>query len=144
MLLMPIALAFYLGAWTHALSSPPKEAIVSQDKVETIRSSSSGVLGRAHNSARGVTVAFDSSSKPQTDALTNSEAFLAAVSSCGVTLIEMHAKDTGVPLSGMNVTIEGTRTAAEPNRFARVSMTFELAGVSQTQAESLVETYRQR
>ena len=117
---------------------------MSQDKVETIRSSSSGVLGRAHNTARGVTVAFDSSSKPQTDALTNSEAFLAAVSSCGVTLIEMHAKDTGVPLSGMNVTIEGTRTVAEPNRFARVSMAFELAGVSQTQAESLVETYRQR
>jgi uncharacterized OsmC-like protein len=109
---------------------------VSQDKVETIRSSSSGVLGRARNTARGVTVPFDSSSRPQ--------AFLAAVSSCGVTLIEMHAKETGVPLTGMDVVIEGTRTAAEPNRFARVTMTFELAGVSQPQAESLVETYRQR
>jgi uncharacterized OsmC-like protein len=120
-----------------------KEAAVS-DKVETIRSSSSGVLGRARNAARGVTVSFDSSARPQPDALTNSEAFLAAVSSCGVTLIEMHAKDTGVPLAGMDVTIEGIRTAAEPNRFARVSMTFELAGVSQTDAENLVETYRQR
>src|SRR5947208_2816142 len=121
-----------------------KEDAVIQDKIETIRSSSSGVLGRARNTARGVTVAFDSSSRPQADALTNSEAFLAAVSSCGVTLIEMHAKETGVPLAGMDVTIEGARTAAEPNRFARVSMTFELAGVSQTQAESLIETYRQR
>src|SRR5438034_428860 len=101
---------------------------MSQDKVETIRSSSSGVLGRARNAARGVTVAFDSSSRPQADAITNSEAFLAAVSSCGVTLIEMHAKETDVPLAGMDVTIEGTRTAAEPNRFARVSMSFELAG----------------
>jgi uncharacterized OsmC-like protein len=117
---------------------------VSQDKVETIRSSSSGVLGRARNAARGVTVAFDSSARPQPDAFTNSEAFLAAVSSCGVTLIEMHAQESGVPLAGMDVVIEGVRTAAEPNRFARVSMTFELAGVSQTQAESLVETYRQR
>jgi uncharacterized OsmC-like protein len=117
---------------------------VSEDKIETIRSSSSDVLGRARNTARGVTVVFDSSSRPQGDALTNSEAFLAAVSSCGVTLIEMHARETGVPLRGMDVTIEGARTAAEPNRFARVSMTFELAGVSQTQAESLVETYRQR
>jgi uncharacterized OsmC-like protein len=121
-----------------------KEATVSQDKVETVRSSSSGVLGRAKNAARGVTVAFDSSARPQGDALTNSEAFIAAVSSCGVTLIEMHAQETGVALAGMDVTIEGVRTAAEPNRFARVSMTFELAGVSQTQAESLVETYRQR
>ena len=114
------------------------------DKVETIRSSSSGVIGRAVNAARGVRVALDSSSRPQADAMTNSEAFLAAVSSCGVTLIEMHAVETGVPLAGMSVTIEGVRTAAAPNRFASVSMTFELAGVEQSQAEQLVETYRSR
>jgi uncharacterized OsmC-like protein len=117
---------------------------VSDDKVETVRSTSSGTLGRAFNSARGARVAFDSSSRPQSDALTNSEAFLAAVSSCGVTLIEMHAKDTGVPLAGMAVTIEGTRTAAQPNRFARVHMAFELTGVGQREAEALVETYRGR
>ena len=38
----------------------------------------------------------------------------------------------------------GVRTAAEPNRFARVSMAFAMAGVSQAEAEALVETYRQR
>src|SRR3989449_9296798 len=117
---------------------------MSQDKVETIRSSSSGVLGRARNAARGVTVAFDSSSRPQADAFTNSEAFLAGVSSCGVTLIEMHARETGVPLKRMDITIEGVRTAAEPNRFASVTMRFELAGVTQGQAEDLVRTYRSR
>src|SRR5881296_385031 len=117
---------------------------MSQDKVETIRSSSSGVLGRARNTARGVTVAFDSSSRPQADAFTNSEAFLAGVSSCGVTLIEMHARETGVPLKRMDITIEGVRTAAEPNRFASVTMRFELAGVTQGQAEDLVRTYRSR
>jgi uncharacterized OsmC-like protein len=117
---------------------------MSPDKVETIRSSSSGVIGRAHNVARGHTVALDSSGRPQPDAFTNSEAFLAGVSSCGVTLIEGHAQETGVPLKRLDVTIEGVRTAAEPNRFARVTMTFELAGVSQTQADALVETYRGR
>ena len=117
---------------------------MSQDKVETIRSSSSDVVGRAINTARGYRLAFDSSSRPQPDAFTNSEAFLAAVSSCGVTLIEMHARESGVPLAGMDVTISGTRTAAEPNRFASVTMDFALAGVTQTQAEALVETYRQR
>ena len=117
---------------------------MNSDKVDTIRSSSTGVVGRAESRVRGQSLTLDSSARPQPDALTNSEAFLAAVSSCGVTLIEMHAKETGVPLAGMDVTIEGTRTAAEPNRFARVSMSFELAGVSQMQAESLVETYRQR
>ena len=114
------------------------------DKVETIRSFSSGTLGRAVSEARGARLALDSSSRPQPDALTNSEAFLAAVSSCGVTLIEMHARETGVPLTGMDVTIEGVRTAAEPNRFASVTMRFALTGVSQVQAEDLVQTYCQR
>ena len=117
---------------------------MSTDKVETIRSFNSGTLGRAVSEARGARLVLDSSSRPQLDALTNSEAFLAAVSSCGVTLIEMHAKETGVPLTGMDVTIEGVRTAAEPNRFASVTMRFALKGVSQVQAEDLVQTYRQR
>ena len=117
---------------------------MSNDKVDTIRSSSSGVIGRAHNIARSQKLVLDSSARPQPDALTNSEAFLAGISSCGVTLIEGHAHETGVPLKRLDVTIEGVRTAAEPNRFARVTMTFELTGVSQAQGETLVETYRSR
>jgi uncharacterized OsmC-like protein len=101
-------------------------------------------VGRARNAARGQTLILDSSTHPKPDALTNSEAFLAGVSSCGVTLIEAHARDTGVALRKLDVTIEGIRTAAEPNRFKSVTMTFELAGVSQREAEALVETYRQR
>lgn len=114
------------------------------DKVETIRSSSSGTIGRARSAARGQTLLLDSSARPQADALTNSEAFLAGISSCGVTLIETHARETGVPLRRTDVTIEGVRTAAEPNRFASVTMAFELAGVTQAQADSLVDVYRQR
>jgi hypothetical protein len=100
------------------------------DKIDIIRSSSSGTVGRAHSTVRGQMLRLDSSARPQADALTNSEAFLAGISSCGVTLIEGHAREV--------------RTAAEPNRFASVAMTFELAGVTQQQAESLVEIYRQR
>jgi uncharacterized OsmC-like protein len=44
----------------------------------------------------------------------------------------------------MDVIIEGSRTAEEPNRFASVTMRFEIAGVSQARAEHLVETYRGR
>jgi uncharacterized OsmC-like protein len=122
---------------------PSDDAAMADDKIETIASSSSGTIGRARNEVRGVAVPFDSSSRPQPDAFTNSEAFLASVSSCGVTLIEMHAKETGVPLQRMTVTIEGRRPPTQP-RFSAVTMTFELVGVSQAQAESLVETYRQR
>jgi uncharacterized OsmC-like protein len=113
-------------------------------KVEAARSSSSGTLGRAVNEARGARVVLDSSSRPQPDALTNSEAFLASISSCGVTLIEMHAAETAVPLRSMVVEIEGTRTAADPARFAGIAMRFELAGVSQGQAEELVQVWRSR
>jgi hypothetical protein len=48
-----------------------------------------------------------------------------------------------VPLERMSVTIEGRRPPTQP-RFSAVTMTFELVGVSQAQAEALVETYRQR
>jgi len=117
---------------------------VSDMKIDTVKSSNSGVLGRARSEARGHRIVLDSSSRPQPDAFTNSEAFLAGVSSCGVTLIEMHAQESGIPMTGIQVTIDGARTAAEPNRFTTVTMTFEIAGVSQSQADELVATYRGR
>jgi uncharacterized OsmC-like protein len=135
--------AFYSMGALDGPGQPSDDAAMADDKIETIASSSSGTIGRARNEVRGVAVPFDSSSRPQPDAFTNSEAFLASVSSCGVTLIEMHAKETGVPLERMTVTIEGRRPPTQP-RFSAVTMTFELVGVSQAQAESLVETYRQR
>ena len=117
---------------------------MSDMKIDAVRSSSSGVLGRARSEARGYRLVLDSSSRPQADAFTNSEAFLGGVSSCGVTLIEMHAKESAIPMTGIDVTIEGARIAAEPNRFATITMTFEIAGVSQAQADELVATYRGR
>ena len=116
---------------------------MADEKVEIVRSVSSGEIGRARNTTRDASLVLDSSSRPQSDAFTNSEAFLAGVSSCGVTLIEMYAQETGVPLARMTATIEGVRMPAEP-RFSRVTMRFELAGVTQAQAEELVETYRRR
>jgi uncharacterized OsmC-like protein len=117
---------------------------MSDVKVDTVRSSSSGTVGRAVSQARGQRLVLDSSSAPRPDAFTNSEAFLGAISSCGVTLIEAYARDKGVPMTQMDVTIEGMRTAQEPNRFASISMTFAIAGVNQAEAEHLVETYRSR
>jgi uncharacterized OsmC-like protein len=117
---------------------------MSDAKIDMVRSSSTGTIGRAESTARGQRLVLDSSGRPQPDALTNSEAFLAGISSCGVTLIEGHARDTGIALAGLDVTIEGSRLNADPARFNAVTMTFELAGVTQDQAESLVQTYRER
>ena len=44
----------------------------------------------------------------------------------------------------MDVEIEGVRPAADLTRFDRISMRFEIAGVSQEQAVDLVEVYRNR
>jgi uncharacterized OsmC-like protein len=117
---------------------------MSEPKIDTVRSSSSGKVGRAVNEARGQRLMLDSSTHPTLEAFTNSEAFLGGVSSCGVTLIEAYAQDKGIPIKRMDVTIEGTRTAEEPNRFASIAMRFTIAGVTQSQAEHLVETYRGR
>src|SRR5918992_3577267 len=103
---------------------------MSGDVIDKVRSSSSGTIGRAVSQARGQRLVLDSSSRPQPDALTNSEAFLAGISSCGVTLIEMHAEESGTPIERVDVTIEGVRTAADPAQFSSIGMTFELAGVS--------------
>jgi uncharacterized OsmC-like protein len=115
---------------------------MSDAKVEVVRSRSSGVVGRAISNARNHHFVLDSSTAPE--AVSNSEAFLAGVSSCGVTLVEGHARDRGVSLQRMEVTIEGVRAAAEPNRFQRVAMRFELYGVDQATAEALVDTYKAR
>ena len=112
-------------------------------KTDSARSESSGTVGRAVNRALGAQVVFDSSSRPQPDALTNSEAFLAAVSSCGVTLIEMHARETNVPIRRMEVSIEASRDQAVTH-YQSVHMCFAMAGVTQVQAEDLAAVYRSR
>jgi uncharacterized OsmC-like protein len=112
-------------------------------KVDTVRSSSSGVLGRSLNQARHQHFVLDSPSGPN-EALTNGEAFLAGISSCGVTLIEKYAQETGTPLRSLDVTIEGARSSAEPNRFQSITVRFAIRGVDQPRAEHLVETWRER
>ena len=117
---------------------------MADETVEVVRSVSSGLVCRARSTTRDATpLVLDSSGRPQPDAFTNTEAFLAGVSSCGVTLIETHARETGVPLARMTTTIEGVRRPSEP-RFSAITLRFELVGVTQAQADALVETYRRR
>jgi uncharacterized OsmC-like protein len=112
-------------------------------KIDTVRSYSTGTPGRALNSEPHKHLLLDSSSGPN-EALTNGEAFLAGVSSCGVTLIEKYALEQKVPVKGMQVAIEGIRSNAEPNRFQCVNVSFEIWGVTQKQAEELVEVWKSR
>lgn len=110
--------------------------------VSRVRSYSSGVPGRALNQARTNHFVVDSSTNPE--AVSTVESFLAGVSACGVTMIEGIARTEGLPLTHMEASIEGVRLASESSAFKEVNMRFELAGVSQAQAERLVQTYRNR
>jgi uncharacterized OsmC-like protein len=102
-----------------------------------------GLPGRALNSARTNHFIVDSSSGPN-EALNSVEAFLAGISSCGVTLVERQARQDGIPLQKLAVTIQGRRNAADTARFESVNLRFELFGVTQDQAEQLVEAYKRR
>jgi len=111
--------------------------------VDTVRSKSSGTIGRSTTTGHDVSITLDASGLPQPDGLTNSEAFLGGISSCGVTMIELHAQETGVPLERLAVTIEGSRDP-EVAHYHAIHMRFEMAGVEQTQAEDLVKMYQGR
>jgi uncharacterized OsmC-like protein len=105
-----------------------------------VTSQSVGRPGRSLNSARTNHFVIDSPTIGE--ALTSGEAFLAGVSSCGVTLVETQAQRLGVPLRGLRVEITGVRRTARPAEFAQVTMRFTLSGVSREQAEQLVGIYR--
>jgi uncharacterized OsmC-like protein len=109
--------------------------------VTTVRSASLGQPGRALNSARMHHFVLDSSTKPV--ALSNTESFLAGISSCGVTLIENYAAANHVPLAGLTATIAGIQDRGDP-KFRRIEVTFELRGVDRAEAERLVEVWRNR
>jgi uncharacterized OsmC-like protein len=115
----------------------------SQLMTDTVRSRSIGVPGRALNSARAQHFILDSSSGPS-EALTNSEAFLAGISSCGVTLIEKYARETRVPMTSMEVMIAGTRSRSDPAHFQSIEMRFDIHGVGKREADHLVGIWQSR
>lgn len=108
--------------------------------VNRVTSAGIGRPGRSINTAR--THHFVIDSPKLGEAMTSAEAFLSGISSCGVNLIETHARDHGVPLSGLEVTIEGTRNADRPMDFAQIDLRFELRGLNQADAEKLVAVYQ--
>lgn len=81
--------------------------------------------------------------------VTPSEMFLAAVSACGVELLQMLAKQQEVPLTGVGNTIKGILDRGNPARtdytvFNSVHLQFHLRGVTQEQGGALVEAFKRR
>ena len=64
--------------------------------VNTVRSYSAGTVGRSMNTVRNHHFIIDSPTIGEE--ITSGDAFLAGVSSCGVTLVERAAEGAGIPL----------------------------------------------
>ncbi len=110
-------------------------------KIETVRSMSIGQPGRSLNSARMNHYVIDSSTNPE--ALSTVEAFLSGISACGVTLIELHTQQKGLPFGSLAVGIEGVRTEASMPDFATLDVHFEFSGIRGEQAAYYVDVWKQ-
>ena len=83
------------------------------------------------------------------EAVTPAELFLSGVAACGVELLQVIAKDRGVPLESARVTITGEMDRANPVRndlalFNTVRLRFDLKGVTTEQGEELVAAFKGR
>ena len=83
------------------------------------------------------------------EAVGPAEIFLGGVATCGVELIQVLAKDLGIPLRGITATIEAEqdpakRTREDVSTFTAVRLRLTLSGVSQEQGEDLVGRFRRR
>lgn len=81
--------------------------------------------------------------------VTPAELFLSAVASCGVELVQVLAKSAGIPLEGIDVTIQGLMDRSRPVRpdvslFNSVSLRFRMKGVTDDDAKQLVEKFKGR
>jgi len=81
--------------------------------------------------------------------VTPPELFLSAVASCGVELVHVIARDQGVPLSRVDVTIHGTVDRGNQPRgdvtlFNSVHLRFTLGGTDASRAAALIEGFKRR
>jgi uncharacterized OsmC-like protein len=112
---------------------------------------STGLLGRALVSARDQHLVVDGPvyNGCPGEAITPGELFLSAVAACGVELVEVIAKEEGVGVTKVGATVDGVVDRSHPVRedltvFSSVRLRFEVGGVSDEEATSLIEAFTRR
>lgn len=83
------------------------------------------------------------------EAVTPAELFLAGVATCGVELLQVIARREDAPLESASVEIAGEIDPANPVRpdlsvFNSVRLVFRLTGVTEAEADRLVESFKRR
>jgi uncharacterized OsmC-like protein len=116
-----------------------------------VRARSTDVFGRVMCSARDHHFIVDGPVQNGCpgEEVTPPELFLSAIASCGVELVHVIARDQGVPLDRVGVTIDGRVDRANQPRpdvtvFNSVRLQFTLGGTDAAQAAALVEGFTRR
>ena len=83
------------------------------------------------------------------EAVTPAELFLAGIATCGVELVQVLAKDSGVAVGDVSADVRGVLDPAQPVRddvrvFNSVRIRFVLSGVDAAAARELVEGFKRR
>ena len=83
------------------------------------------------------------------EALTPPEAFLSGIAACGVELVQVIARELGLPVPVARVHIEATVDRSNPVRpdvtlFNHVRLRFSIDGVTPDEAADLVERFKKR
>ena len=117
----------------------------------SVQAASTDVFGRVLCGARNHHFVVDG---PQQNGcpgeeITPAELFLSGVAACGVELVQVLAKSSNIPLSGINVKIQGSMDRSKPVRpdvslFNAVRLQFHMKGVTDQQAKQLVEMFKGR
>ncbi len=131
------------GAFWQRGDLAGRVAMAETPRIDTVRSRTTAVRGRALNQARHHHFVVDAQTGPA-EALLPVEVFLAGISACGVHLLERFADEFGIRLQGAEVTISATRLPSAPQRFEKLELAFALAGPSEAEARRLVEAYQGR
>jgi uncharacterized OsmC-like protein len=81
--------------------------------------------------------------------VTPAELFLAGIATCGVELMQVFAREEGLPLEHVHVEIAGEIEPGNPVRsdlmlFNRVRIVFETTGLTQDESEHLVDRFKGR
>lgn len=83
------------------------------------------------------------------EAITPPEMFLAAVASCGVELLQVIARDEGIPLGTVDVAIRGAvdrgrQPRSDVTLFTKVDVDFAIGGADDASAAALIEGFKRR
>jgi uncharacterized OsmC-like protein len=116
-----------------------------------VNAASTETFGRVLTSARNQHLVVDGPVQNGCpgEAITPAELFLAGVATCGVELVQVIAKNDGLPLKSVKVNIRGVMDKSKPVRpdvtlFNTVDIRFLMKGISEQQARTLVESFKGR